>query len=635
MLQAFIQFPKNGLLLIRGRNPVTGDSSGTGKSTVMLAVAYALDMCPFPATELQSWYTDEPMQVTLVLETDRGDVTISRGKSNRLTADWLPKPLTGAKAIREEVQRIFGLDTDTLRAITYRAQKKGGLFLGLTDSEKKEFLTRLLGLLKIETEVDIASEKARLAKPALDNSEMEVEQLKKQLEDLLKQEVPSLSDESKAEKESADATAEMILIQKKTGEILANARNLEVGENEDEEVIRLRGQLDAAHTHYQKAAEANTQAFEAFKAKQEGLRKQLADLAAKENMKLNLGRELERLRREQTSALQGNCPSCQRPWDESIRRAKELEAQIANQEAQLKNLHGSTVNRARVEEELRETFVQNPLLVRLKTVGDQLKAAINSRIVDLRRVPQEEAAAMVGQLNIQRAGLAAKIQGLDQQLRLIRETNRKIDAIRKNLEANTEHVRKRLAAVRLEVDRLRTFFNAESDFAAMMGYQGFLGAIFGEALQDIEARVNDRLSRLANVSHVTLHFKSETVTAAGKMNRTITPVAYVNGHEAHLDAGLSGGMYTSVEGIVDLAVMAVAQERTGTLPGFLFLDESFEGQGNATKESALEILREYGDEKLVVVVDHSSEIKEIFTQFITVEQKADGTSVIADQKDEP
>jgi DNA repair exonuclease SbcCD ATPase subunit len=303
-----------------------------------------------------------------------------------------------------------------------------------------------------------------------------------------------------------------------------------------------------------------------------------------------------------------------------------------NLEAQLKNLQATSGQKAKIETELREVFVQNPLLERLKGLKSQLWTAINSKIVDLRRAPQEEAQAKVSQLQVRAATLAAEIRGLDQQLGLIRETNRKIDSVRKSLEFNIAQATDGLNNAKGSVITLRTAYSSEADFAAMMGYQGFLGTIFGEALQDIETRVNERLSRLANVSHVTLHFKSEVTTGAGKVNRTITPVASVNGHETHLDAGLSGGMYTSVEGVIDLAVMAVAQERTGTLPGFLFLDESFEGQGNVTKEAALEILREYGNEKLVVVVDHSSEIKEVFTQFIDVEQNPDGTSVIAGRK---
>jgi DNA repair exonuclease SbcCD ATPase subunit len=58
------------------------------------------------------------------------------------------------------------------------------------------------------------------------------------------------------------------------------------------------------------------------------------------------------------------------------------------------------------------------------------------------------------------------------------------------------------------------------------------------------------------------------------------------------------------------------------------LDESFNGQGNVTKEANMEVLREYAQEKLVVVIDHNSEFKEMFTQFIDVVYK-DGRSEIA------
>ena len=42
----------------------------------------------------------------------------------------------------------------------------------------------------------------------------------------------------------------------------------------------------------------------------------------------------------------------------------------------------------------------------------------------------------------------------------------------------------------------------------------------------------------------------------------------------------------------------------------------------------MEVLREYGEEKLVIVIDHNSEFKEMFSQFIDVTCK-DGKSGIA------
>src|SRR3954469_18614848 len=93
-LQAFRAFqekqssptlPRTGLVGIRGKDLRTGVSSGSGKSTIPLAIAYAFGFCPFPATEQQNVYTAQPMQVELELETDTGLSVIRRGKEFSVT----------------------------------------------------------------------------------------------------------------------------------------------------------------------------------------------------------------------------------------------------------------------------------------------------------------------------------------------------------------------------------------------------------------------------------------------------------------------------------------------------------------------------------------------------------------------
>ena len=84
---------------------------------------------------------------------------------------------------------------------------------------------------------------------------------------------------------------------------------------------------------------------------------------------------------------------------------------------------------------------------------------------------------------------------------------------------------------------------------------------------------------------------------------------------------------TSVELVVDLALIEVIQRRTGVSPGWIFLDEAFNGQGNVTKEACLEVLNEFSSNKTVLVVDHASEFKEFFSTFIEIE-RVDGLSRI-------
>ena len=149
-----VEFPERGKILIRGKNTGTGGSSGSGKSSVVLALNYLFGTCPYPATELQSWLTDEPMLVAGELDTPKGTVTIERGAGR-------PLHINGKKVPESELEAILGMDSDMLKALTYRPQRTFGLFLNKTDSEKKEFLSALLGLDAIEKAVSDAQERAK------------------------------------------------------------------------------------------------------------------------------------------------------------------------------------------------------------------------------------------------------------------------------------------------------------------------------------------------------------------------------------------------------------------------------------------------------------------------------------------
>jgi DNA repair exonuclease SbcCD ATPase subunit len=624
--EARIDFPANGLLLIRGKNLSNQDPSGTGKSTIMLAVAYALDICPFPASELQSWLTDKDMQVQLGLETPQGEVVISRGKKNSIKIG--DRTVTSAKAIAEELRNIFGLDSETLSAITYRAQNTKGLFLSLTDSEKKEFLTRLLGLVNIELAVDKAEERIKQLKPAMEAAEVNLAAFRKDLEGLQAQQFPEPEKDEALRAEFLELDRKRLELTKREFEIQEQAQGKKAKVKDDPELVRISTYINAAKAQYEVVLEAQQVREREFRANQEILRKKLMDIAQRDTMILNYRKELEQQKAQMAKLTAGHCPTCNRAWEDALAKAKALEGQIENLEATVGSLSRQQGDRQRLEAELRINFSADPNVEKLRTLKTQLEAQLQEKTQALLFASTEELQASLNAVKVELGAVHSRISGITQQLKMVQQVNEKLGQARAFAERNIAAIQAKIQAHETSTQSLSAELNSERDFVALMGREGFLGVIFDDVLKEIEAEANERLARLANVSHVTIQFKSEVVTGKGTIKRSITPVVSINGQEARLDSGLSGGMYTSVEGQVDLAVMAVVQRRTGSLPGFLFLDESFNGQGNVTKEATMEVLREYAQEKLVVVIDHNSEFKELFTQFIDVVYK-DGRSEIA------
>jgi hypothetical protein len=190
------------------------------------------------------------------------------------------------------------------------------------------------------------------------------------------------------------------------------------------------------------------------------------------------------------------------------------------------------------------------------------------------------------------------------------------------------------AAAREEYEQAKTKLDLthgalleEQDLLEML--KAFLTAIYDEVLEEIAYSTNLMLARVPNVAHVTIKFKSETTTQKGTTKRAITPLVSLGGGERPLRSALSGGMMSAVELAVDLAVRKVISARSGAIPGWLVLDECFEGLGVADKESCLELLKQAAQDTLILVIDHSSETKELFSQVIEVEN-INGRSKIAE-----
>jgi DNA repair exonuclease SbcCD ATPase subunit len=87
-------------------------------------------------------------------------------------------------------------------------------------------------------------------------------------------------------------------------------------------------------------------------------------------------------------------------------------------------------------------------------------------------------------------------------------------------------------------------------------------------------------------------------------------------------------MFTAVELAVDLSLADVIAERTGVYPGWLILDEAFDGLDLPAKRACMELLREASETRLILVIDHATEMKEMFDATIVVRSRG-GRSTIA------
>jgi len=705
--ESSVEFPESGLVLIRGRNNDTGGSSGSGKSTIMHAISYALGFCPFPATALQNWYSNEKMQVTVELDTHEGPVVVKRGADTSLTING--EVIKGSvRAVDERLKQLLGLPNDLLKALTYRPQDEPGLFLSMTDAERKEFLSQLLDLKELEGISDAARKAANDLLSKAEQIERSAAYISSQIQGIdLSKPTPTPGYEN-AEKVIADLEAKESLARKEMEEAAAAAKAIQEEKNAvirqltaeanaakqaiDTKINELRANRKPFVSALQPELDKAVARVEAAKARLQTVlheanetRKKISqDLQERTNRAAEyraqiarlpeMRKEAEQLANEIEICKSAICPTCSRTWitEDAQKYMESLQSELQKLLSTINQLEKVEANWPKIEEALRQQ--QNALatyqhpdqvtaqneLTEAENACQAIRVAMATERQEWEAKEREKESALVlersniaeewsekiqkaaqtydrkydplNTLAFQKAEAARKAADELAKYKLAAMNAKKADEVA--LAAWKERVEqhKKLTAelnrLNSEIRDLRQRAAAESDFAALVGREGFLGAVFDEVLAEISQETNELLKGLPNVANTTLTFVSESETAKGTVSRKIVPVVMKNGVEIPLKAGLSGGQYTSVQLAVDLAVATVIGRRTGKMLGFLMLDECFNGHDFPVKEACLDILQRAAEKRLILIVDHATELKEMFTAFVDVESTNDESRIV-------
>lgn len=171
-----IRFPsqRKGTILISGKYKDKTTSSGSGKSTIPLALSFCLGFCDVPNTELKSWYTKK-MKVRLRLTDGSNTYDIIRSPKLSIIENDVPYAGTSAGAEARLVE-ILGLPTNIVKVLTYRPQRTPGTFLSSNDGKLKDFLTEVVGLGEIEDSLDFFAEEMKSLTSKVDTITARIEQ---------------------------------------------------------------------------------------------------------------------------------------------------------------------------------------------------------------------------------------------------------------------------------------------------------------------------------------------------------------------------------------------------------------------------------------------------------------------------
>lgn len=630
-----IEFPKSGLVLIKGKNADTGASSGSGKSSVLHAINFALGTGHIPASRLENWNT--PISVSLSVSSDEKTFLIERGTKVALTGDIQAK---GATSVNEELSKALGVTPAQLQSLTNRPQKKKSFFLSKSDEEKKSFLIESIPLIgKFEDLAQDSEVRIQKLSALVDVCESQLNQELAVMNSIIVPDFTPL--------DTSEHSQKLKEVLQQVSDLLASKAELQVQIDgvqtydppETEEMVQIKAEIAKWEPILAEAQKRLLAAVlkEAREKSESDKRIENANTFVKVASALL---EKEKRAKEDKAPVitqsikileDSRCPTCEQPWSHTQKeiekqklKLQELDQAVLSAEIGLVN--GKSALAAIVP------FVSSDNTKGLEVVRDQIKAQISDwkdRLqllnVELARsslklsrdlqVKSDEISGRISDLNSKSLDLKMKISEAEirhsasEKTRLIAVVSK--DKYSKIVQESGE-----------KLDSAKKDLGKESDFLEAVGRTGFLGAIFDEILSEISSEANSILGQIPNTYGMTINLRSESITQSGKTKKSISTAVTIDGHESNSKDGPSGGQESVLELAVDLAVSRVIRRRTGSSPSWLFLDEPFEGLGVIEKEAFLSILQKQAQDTLVVVIDHATETQEFFDKIVQVEYKS-------------
>jgi DNA repair exonuclease SbcCD ATPase subunit len=125
----------------------------------------------------------------------------------------------------------------------------------------------------------------------------------------------------------------------------------------------------------------------------------------------------------------------------------------------------------------------------------------------------------------------------------------------------------------------------------------------------------------------TISFDAFKQSKNGAIKEEIVPLISMDGEIGVPVKSLSGGERTAIDLAIDLAVIDMIESITGKGLDLFILDEPFNGLDHISIENCLEIIKNHDTNKRIIIVDHSSETKEMIGFRVVVERSGQESEI--------
>lgn len=657
-----IDFSKKGnLLQIDGKRLDYNGSSGAGKSTIIHINDMILGLKTRPLNVLQTrkskngyWakgtYSCGANQVILTIERSKKDGLVIEGVCP-FTNEQIK--ISGNNHIAEEyIDRLIGIPRDIFKKMVHKEQKSDGFVLNMPPGDMFKFLANVLGLSNW-------LEKLKKLDESLTSLENKNASLKDSLEKenerfvLAKQRKEQAEARTKPEKPVLNVDISILDSLKNSYNSIQNDKNksiseiaLPIVENVSLDISEQNLNKEKIKNEHFTLKNAKDQEISNLKADLKDIENKRKEHAEIEDKKTLAKNDILSKRREVKHIDDNMCPTCYQVWNtpSSQDRKKYLNEDIS---AIAKHFRHLSDLQPRLDVLAgREIFINekiNSLQEDIKKLAIKLKEddeAINSEIL------QKRSMFAVIQDNANKRNAERKKEYQDKIASVSSSFDAKLSDIKNqidNINAAQEFYKKEMDLYAKEIkmisdnllfetnayaDARRAVENIEDSLKSIEKEIGlteetkkivktFLFKAFDEALESIGQSATSYLSKIPNTSTCTVYFEPFK-EVKGKIKEEVTCFISLDGDESIPVKSLSGGERSSIDLAIDFAAADFIQQKTGFGADFMFLDEPFEGLEPQTRVDYVELLRLISGDKRIVIVEHTTEVKEIVEDTITV-----------------
>ncbi|MDO8530971.1 MAG: SbcC/MukB-like Walker B domain-containing protein, partial [Dehalococcoidia bacterium] len=177
-----------------------------------------------------------------------------------------------------------------------------------------------------------------------------------------------------------------------------------------------------------------------------------------------------------------------------------------------------------------------------------------------------------------------------------------------------------------ELEKLRREQGAYAELAESFGKKGVQALLIETAIPEIEAEANRLLGRMTDGRMgLNLETQREKKNAKGETIETLDIRISDELGTRSYDT-FSGGEAFRINVALRVALSRLLARRAGAPLPTLFLDEGFGTQDAAGREKVVDVINAIADDfRLILVITHIDELKEMFPARIEVQKTSDGS----------